>query len=60
MVDDVGFAQDLRERLVNAMEHEGRRVDPASYASRPWHQRLLDRLAFALMRLAVFLTGNRY
>ncbi len=60
VVADVRFAQDLRERLVRAMEHEGRRVDPSQYADRPWQQRLLDRVAFALMRLGVFLSGNRY
>jgi cardiolipin synthase len=59
-VNDIRFAQDLRGRLIRAMEHEGRRVDPASYANRPWQQRLLDRLAFGLMRVGVFLTGNRY
>ena len=60
VVDDAAFARDLRARLVHAMEHEGRRVDPASYANRPWQQRLLDRVAFGLMRVGVFLTGNRY
>jgi cardiolipin synthase len=60
VVDDVRFARELRARLVHAMEHEGRRVDPASYAHRPWLQRLLDRVAFGLMRLGVFLSGNRY
>lgn len=60
VVEDVRFAQDLRERLLRAMEHEGRRVDPSQYADRPWQQRLLDRVAFALMRLGVFLSGNRY
>ena len=60
VVDDVHFAKDLRERLVNAMEQEGLRVDPASYAHRPWRQRCLDGLAFGLMRLGLFLTGKRY
>jgi cardiolipin synthase len=60
VVNDVRFAQDLRGRLVRAMEQEGRRVEPASYANRPWQQRLLDRLAFGLMRAGVFVTGNRY
>jgi cardiolipin synthase A/B len=60
VVDDARFARDLRERLVHAMDHEGRRVDPASYANRPWQQRLLDWVAFRLMRLGVFLSGNRY
>ena len=60
VVDDARFAQDLRARLVHAMEHEGRRVEAASYAHRPWQQRLLDRVAFGLMRLGIFLSGNRY
>lgn len=60
VVDDVRFAQDLRQRLVRAMEREGRPVDPDSYARRPWHQRLLDRMAFGLMRVGVFVSGNRY
>jgi cardiolipin synthase len=60
VVDDVHLARELRDRLVHAMEREGRRVDPADYANRPWHQRLLDRTAFGLMRVAVFLSGNRY
>jgi len=60
VVDDIALAQTLRARLVHAMEHEGRRVDPAAYANRPWQQRLLDRVAFGLMRLGIFLSGNRY
>ncbi len=60
VVDDAGFAHDLRHRLVQAMEQHGLRVDPAHYAQRPWQQRVRDRLAYGLMRLGVFLTGNRY
>jgi cardiolipin synthase len=60
VVDDAGFASDLRHRLVQAMEQQGLQVDPAHYAKRPFQQRLSDRLAYGLMRLAVFLTGNRY
>jgi cardiolipin synthase A/B len=60
VVDDAGFAGDLRQRLVQAMELQGLRVDPAHYAQRPWQQRLRDQLAYGLMRLGVFLTGNRY
>jgi cardiolipin synthase A/B len=60
MVDDAGFAGDLRNSLVQAMELHGLRVDPAQYAERPWQQRVRDRLAYGLMRLGVFLTGNRY
>ncbi len=60
MVDDAGFAGDLRNSLVQAMELHGLRVDPAHYAERPWQQRVRDRLAYGLMRLGVFLTGHRY
>ncbi len=60
VVVDEHFARDLRARLVHAMEHEGRPVDPQSYAHRPWQQRLLDRLAFGLMRVMIFLHGKRY
>jgi len=59
VVDD-DFARQLRARLLHAMEHEGRRVEPAAYAHRPWQQRLLDRVAFGLMRAMLFLHGKRY
>ena len=60
VVEDATFARDLRQRLVHAMQHAGRRMDPARYAGRPLRQRVLDRLAFGLMRLALWITGNRY
>ncbi len=60
VVEDAAFAIDLRERLVHAMQHAGRRMDPARYAGRPLRQRVLDRVAFGLMRLALWVTGNRY
>lgn len=60
MVEDVHFATDLRRRLVHAMTHEGSWVDPARFARRPWQQRWLDRVSYVLMRLALFLSGNRY
>ncbi len=60
VVEDAGFARALRSRLVDAMEHAGRRLDPLAYGARPWGQRLRDRAAFALMRLALWVTGNRY
>ena len=60
VVEDAAFAIDLRQRLVHAMQHAGRRMDPARYAGRPLRQRVLDRLAFGLMRLALWVTGKRY
>ena len=60
VLDDVAFAQDLRGRLEQAFEQGGVRVDPAAYAHRPWRQRFLDRIAFGVMRLLLFLNGKRY
>lgn len=60
MVADGAFAKDLRQRLEHAMQHQGQKIDAAVYASRPLRQRLLDRLAFGVMRLLLFLNGSRY
>ena len=60
VVADRAFAQDLRARLEHAMQHQGQQMDPAVYASRPLRQRFLDRLAFGVMRLLLFLNGSRY
>lgn len=60
VVDDAHFATELRDKLVHAITHDGQRVDSELYARRPWQQRWLDLMAYVLMRLAVFLSGNRY
>ena len=60
VIDDAAFATDLRERLDLAMRTQGNRLDPQAYQHRPLRQRLLDRLAFGLMRFMLFLTGRRY
>ncbi len=60
VVEDAAFALDLRQRLEYAMQHEGRQLEPARYENRSWRERVLDRAAFVLMRLALWLTGNRY
>lgn len=60
VVEDAAFAADLRARLVQAMEQAGRRMEPARYAGRPLRQRVLDQVAHALMRLALWITGRRY
>lgn len=60
VVEDRAFAQALRARLVDAMENAGDLLDPASYAQRPWRTRLLDRIAFGLMRVLLWLGGKRY
>ncbi|KAF1045430.1 cardiolipin synthase ClsB [Xylophilus sp.] len=60
VVRDAGFAADLRARLQHAIEAEGVRMEPAALAGRPWRQRARDRIAWACVRLALFVTGNRY
>ena len=60
MVLDPAFALKLRERLVRAMTEGGKLIDLEEFASRPWHQRLLDRVAFGLMRLVLSISGRRY
>lgn len=60
MVEDAPFAQELRACLIDAMQTHGVRLDAKICAGRPWRQRFLDRVAFAAMRLMLFLTGMRY
>lgn len=60
VVVDAAFAHDLRAQLEAAIANGGTLVNAQTVATRPWHQRLLDRLAFGLMRLILFLTGKRY
>ncbi|WP_291913455.1 cardiolipin synthase ClsB [Limnohabitans sp.] len=59
VVADRWFAQQLHQRLSQVMASQSTPVS-ATLAQRRWHQRLRDRLAFGLMRLALFLTGHRY
>ncbi len=60
VVDDAAFARDLRQRLDQAMQSEGRLIDPQAYAHRPLSQRALDSAAYWLMRGMLFLNGSRY
>jgi cardiolipin synthase len=60
VVADAFFAHDLRQRLDGAMAEHGHPLDAQTYARRPLGQRFLDRLAFAIMRVMLFLAGSRY
>ncbi len=60
VVDDRDFAMRLRERLLQVIAREGQRIEAAAFASRSLAQRVRERLALGLMRLALFLTGKRY
>jgi cardiolipin synthase len=59
VVADRLFAQQLHRRLSHVIDAQSTRVS-ATMSQRHWHQRWRDRLAFGLMRLALFLTGHRY
>jgi len=59
VVADRLFAQQLHRRLSQVINAQSTRIS-ATLSQRHWHQRLRDRLAFGLMRLALFLTGHRY
>ncbi|WP_395058933.1 cardiolipin synthase ClsB [Polaromonas sp.] len=60
VIEDKVFAGELRDSLCAAIAGHGRLLDPVAYSQRPWGQRILDHFAHALMRLAIFVTGQRY
>lgn len=60
IIDNRAFAQALRGCLCEAMASHGRRMDPAEHGRRPLGQRLRGWMAYALMRLALLVTGQRY
>ena len=57
--DDV-FAAELRLHLRAAIAEHGVRVEPAAHMSRPAAVRALNWIAYALMRMALLITGKRY
>jgi cardiolipin synthase A/B len=60
VIQDAAFAQSLRQRLLLAMANEGKRVDAVQMANRPWSQRINELIAFAVMRMGLWLFGKRY
>jgi cardiolipin synthase A/B len=60
VVHDTVFATELRDRLAQAIEQGGKKVDAQVFATRSRYKRFLDRVAYALMRLMLSITGNRY
>ncbi len=59
-VRDDAFADELRRRLLDAVEHRGLRVESAHHRSRPLTSRGLSWIAYAAMRVALFATRHRY
>jgi cardiolipin synthase len=54
------LAAELRGHLVRAMAHSATPLDAARLSQRSFRYRVLDQLAFALMRTMLFITGFRY
>jgi len=59
-VRDDGFASELRDHLLEAVRSSGKRVEKASYSSRPFMHRSLAWVAYSAMRFALFATRHRY
>jgi cardiolipin synthase A/B len=57
---DDAFAAELREHLLQAIRHQGRRVDLREHTERPLLTRTLSWVAYGLMRFALLVTGKRY
>ena len=60
VVEDEAFASQLRAEIMDAVQKGGVIVDPEIYARRPWRQRMLDLLAYGLMRLMLLLARRKY
>jgi len=59
-VRDDAFAAELRTHLVHAITHQGKRVQPETHNRRPWSTRALSWVAYAMMRVAILVSGKRY
>lgn len=59
-VFDAAFAQQLHQRLCQAIRDDGQAVSAEQFAQRGRGERLREWTALALMRLALWLTGRRY
>ena len=60
VVEDRAFAGRLRQRLLHAVQHEGRRMDAGLYEKRSTATRAKEWVALVLMRLALIVQGKKY
>lgn len=60
MTTDRRFAELLHERLDTLVALSGDSLSAAVLGQRSWVQRVLDRVAFGVMRTLLFVTGYRY
>ncbi len=54
------FAEDLRARLMAAIEQGGQKMDPLEYARRPLRQRCMEYIALVVMRIGLLFQGKKY
>jgi cardiolipin synthase len=50
----------MHERLDTLLREASSALDAEVLLARPLRQRLMDRIAFGVMRATLFLTGHRY
>jgi cardiolipin synthase len=60
VVEDRDFARTLLEPLNAAIEQHSVQLDKTQFAHRPLWQRLKDRMAYGVMRMTLFMSGNDY
>nr|WP_306307114.1 cardiolipin synthase ClsB [Hydrogenophaga palleronii] len=60
MTNDRRFSGLLHTYLDGLLQHAGQVLNAQTLSQRPWRQRLLDRIAFGIMRATLFVTGHRY
>lgn len=60
VVEDEVFALSLQTRLHEAINMNSRQLNRAQFENRPVLQRMKDRLAYVVMRITLFLSGNDY
>lgn len=60
VIEDRAFAERLAGTLREAMVSQGRRMEPADHSHRPLGRRLQGWVAYALVRLALLVAGQRY
>lgn len=60
MTNDRRFSSLLHGYLDGLVQHAGQLINAQTLSQRHWTQRLLDRVAFGIMRATLFVTGHRY
>ncbi len=60
VVQDEPFAKALKSALETALTTVAQRVNPVAHASRHWRLKLLDALAYLVLRSLLFINGKRY